>query len=199
MPTFTGTAGDDVLTGGEGDDVLLGLDGTDTLRGGRGLDRLSGGTGGDAFVFAAGDSIAGAMDAILDFQTGTDRLVLEDLRTPTELGVSVTLARTGDGGTLVFANHTSGPQTVIGVTGTIQGTDVVGGQTPVRVYMLGSDGADILIGGAGADILNGGAGDDVLFVVQVISSEAAWAQTSLFFRPGHTSLRISARGSTRST
>ena len=87
--TVEGGAGDDRIEGGEGNDLLRGDDGNDrlegdlgddslfggagadTLNGGLGLDTLSGGDGADLFVI---DSL-GAVDRILDFQLGVDKLL----------------------------------------------------------------------------------------------------------------------------
>ncbi|MFB2550697.1 calcium-binding protein [Ensifer soli] len=74
-----GNGGADLLAGGAGNDTLAGGAGNDTLRGDAGRDTLAGGAGADRFVFrATGDSgaVAGRADAILDFQTGLDRIDL---------------------------------------------------------------------------------------------------------------------------
>ena len=162
--TATGGGGSDILRGIEGvtgsrfADLLTGSAGADTLRGGRGLDMLTGGAGADAFVFAADDSVGSAIDSITDFQTGIDTVMIEGA---TSDGLS--LVRTDDGGTLIFAGHGSGAQTVIGSNRVVQAGDVFGSSGLVlRANMVGSDGSDGLIGSSLGDSLNGGAGDDFL-------------------------------------
>ncbi|PCH65407.1 MAG: hypothetical protein COC12_14640 [Rhodobacteraceae bacterium] len=78
---LTGGDGDDVLRGGSGDDALNGGDGADVLIGGIGIDRMTGGDGADLFVFRTlNDSAAkGAVDAIVDFETGVDDIDLSQL------------------------------------------------------------------------------------------------------------------------
>ena len=162
--TATGGGGSDILRGIEGvtgsrfGDILTGSAGADSLRGGRGLDMLTGGAGSDAFVFAADDSVGSAIDSITDFQTGIDTVVIEGA---TSDGIS--LVRTDDGGTLIFARHSSGAQTVIGSNRVVQAGDVFGsGGLVLRANMVGSDGSDGLIGSSLGDSLNGGAGDDFI-------------------------------------
>ena len=76
-----GFEGDDVLTGSESADALFGNDGTDILLGGSGddvlagnagIDGLLGGPGADQFVLAPGEG----SDIIVDFEDGSDRIVL---------------------------------------------------------------------------------------------------------------------------
>ncbi|WP_395651444.1 M10 family metallopeptidase C-terminal domain-containing protein, partial [Brevundimonas sp.] len=156
--TLSGTSGDDILTGLEGDDILNGLAGSDTLRGGPGPDQLTGGAGADVFVFAPGDSTGTAIDSIADFQTGSDIIVIEGV-----LPTGLSLVRTNGGGTLIFAGHGSGPQTVIGVNGSIEATDVFGSDgLLLRVNLVGSDYSDVLIGTSLGDTIYGGEGDDTL-------------------------------------
>lgn len=69
--TLDGLAGNDTLDGGVGNDVLIGRDGSDTL---------IGGFGADTFKFESfSDSIVGANDTIMDFETGVDKLHLSSL------------------------------------------------------------------------------------------------------------------------
>lgn len=75
-----GRQGGDNLDGGRGDDVIFGGRGRDTLVGGDGADVLKGGQGRDTFVLAT-DSFtyfdeAQAVDRILDFNPGVDRIVI---------------------------------------------------------------------------------------------------------------------------
>lgn len=72
-----GEGGNDRLLGGGGADQLLGGLGNDTLLGNGGLDTLTGGAGADRFVFNTGLS-AGNVDTIIDFETGLDRIALDD-------------------------------------------------------------------------------------------------------------------------
>lgn len=78
-----GGAGDDRLSGGLGNDSLrgdggvdrlYGDDGNDRLSGGAGADLLTGGSGDDSFVFTLDD--LGALDRVLDFAAGEDRVDL---------------------------------------------------------------------------------------------------------------------------
>jgi Ca2+-binding RTX toxin-like protein len=64
--------GDDRLTGGESNDFLVGGTGKDRLYGEGGDDSLIGGMGEDAFVFSSNPG----NDTILDFASGTDKIVL---------------------------------------------------------------------------------------------------------------------------
>jgi Ca2+-binding RTX toxin-like protein len=64
--------GDDRLTGGESNDFLVGGIGKDRLYGEGGNDSLIGGMGEDAFVFSSNPG----NDTILDFVSGTDKIVL---------------------------------------------------------------------------------------------------------------------------
>ncbi len=104
-----GGNGVDVLMGNKGDDTLKGRDGADTLHGGDGVDTIEGGAGDDVIHGGAhGDTLTGdggdnmfeftaasdsqltgynaksgagmGMDTIMDFTSGTDKIVLsEDL------------------------------------------------------------------------------------------------------------------------
>jgi len=73
---LNGDGGADTLSGLAGSDVLLGGDGDDQLNGGAGSDGLNGGAGADLFVFA--DVLgAGNVDAVQDFASGVDRLLVD--------------------------------------------------------------------------------------------------------------------------
>ncbi len=75
---ITGNAGDNILSGGAGNDTLNGGLGDDSLFGGAGNDTLTGGDGRDQFVFSTSLSSRTNIDTVLDFQTGTDQLVLSE-------------------------------------------------------------------------------------------------------------------------
>jgi Ca2+-binding RTX toxin-like protein len=137
-------AGDDFLYGGGGDDMLTG---------GVGTDRLNGGAGADTFIFRSGDSLSGAIDLITDFETGIDVI---------DLGAATGAAIVHDGGTsLLFVNYASGEQSVIGVSGAVQGGDLRF-STSIVLDVLGAGAGEFLAGGVLDDRLFGQAGDDVL-------------------------------------
>jgi serralysin len=81
-----GTSGADRIDGGDGNDSIFGLGGDDFIGGGLGddvmvggfgRDQLTGGGGFDQFRFdGVLDSVAGAADRIVDFQSGFDRIDL---------------------------------------------------------------------------------------------------------------------------
>jgi serralysin len=75
--TWSGSRGV-ALSGNGGDDSLTGAGGSDVLRGGAGDDTLSGGAGADRFVLDQAPDVTGDVDHVLDFASGTDRLVLDD-------------------------------------------------------------------------------------------------------------------------
>ncbi|MBW4651549.1 MAG: hypothetical protein KME20_00565 [Kaiparowitsia implicata GSE-PSE-MK54-09C] len=70
----------DVLYGNVGDDTLMGGMGNDVLVGGSGSDVLMGGVGADSFVFASNRAFRSedlGLDWVMDFEVGTDKLVLD--------------------------------------------------------------------------------------------------------------------------
>jgi Ca2+-binding RTX toxin-like protein len=69
----TGNGLNNTLTGNSGDNYLSGLAGADMLSGGAGNDVLLGGAGADRFEFT---SLTGS-DTVLDFVSGSDKLVFE--------------------------------------------------------------------------------------------------------------------------
>jgi serralysin len=72
-----GGSGNDLLIGNSVANELKGGAGNDILYGAGGADKLWGGSGSDTFVFAASsDSKPGAVDQILDFVSGLDKIDL---------------------------------------------------------------------------------------------------------------------------
>lgn len=72
-----GGSGNDLLIGNRASNELKGGAGNDILYGAGGADKLWGGSGSDTFVFAASsDSKPGAVDQILDFVSGLDKIDL---------------------------------------------------------------------------------------------------------------------------
>ncbi|HYD37092.1 MAG TPA: M10 family metallopeptidase C-terminal domain-containing protein [Allosphingosinicella sp.] len=79
--TLFGGAGNDTVNGDAQDDLLFGDAGNDKLNGGDGIDVLNGGTGGDQLTGGAGNDVfaianIGAVDLILDFASGADKIDL---------------------------------------------------------------------------------------------------------------------------
>jgi Ca2+-binding RTX toxin-like protein len=74
---IAGNSLDNSLVGGDGNDIIRGLNGKDTLSGGKGYDTLYGGAGADQFIFDVSLS-SGNADVLKDFQSGVDKLVLDD-------------------------------------------------------------------------------------------------------------------------
>jgi Ca2+-binding RTX toxin-like protein len=70
---LTGNSLNNTLTGGGGNDQLTGQDGNDSLIGGFGDDLLTGGNGSDNFIFNSSNL---GIDAISDFTSGSDKIVL---------------------------------------------------------------------------------------------------------------------------
>ena len=69
-----GNAANNQITGGAGADTLVGNDGADTLVGGAGADLLIGGNGADNFAYTGTEGAN--YDRILDFTSGSDRILL---------------------------------------------------------------------------------------------------------------------------
>ncbi|MCZ8222503.1 MAG: M10 family metallopeptidase C-terminal domain-containing protein [Microcystis sp. LE19-84.1B] len=70
---LTGNSLNNTLTGGGGNDQLTGQNGNDSLIGGSGDDLLTGGNGSDNFIFNSSNL---GIDAISDFTSGSDKIVL---------------------------------------------------------------------------------------------------------------------------
>lgn len=88
-----GGADQDTLNGGLGNDVLRAGAGNDRIMGGGGRDTLYGGAGADLFIFTPADADPDALERIMDFERGIDRI---DLRTLdlVEDGISAFAGRT---------------------------------------------------------------------------------------------------------
>ena len=102
--TLFGGQGSDTIYGGQGEDVINGDRGNDLLIGGEGKDILTGGAGDDLFVLettSAAASVAQA-DAIADFGSGNDKIVLTDGIKFSDLNISVSENQT------VMQNKNSG-------------------------------------------------------------------------------------------
>ncbi|WP_010470107.1 calcium-binding protein [Acaryochloris sp. CCMEE 5410] len=71
-----GAEGTDFMFGGTGDDIVRGGAGDDVVVGNEGSDVLIGGTGADIFEFFADQFGVGDLDVVLDFEAGSDALVI---------------------------------------------------------------------------------------------------------------------------
>lgn len=74
--TLTGNAGGNRFTGNGGNDVISGGAGNDNLYGQAGNDQLTGGVGLDVFTFSTALSATTNVDAITDFSSVDDRIIL---------------------------------------------------------------------------------------------------------------------------
>lgn len=115
--TINGTVMNDTLIGKDGQaDTLNGGAGNDVLYGGTGNDTLTGGAGADKFVFASALNASSNVDRILDFVSGTDKIVLDNnIFTGFSAGASLT-SSTFVSGTSPVAGTTN--PTVLYNTGT---------------------------------------------------------------------------------
>lgn len=151
----SGGEGSDRLTGGVQTEHFLGGAGDDILKGGGGADMLEGGSGADLFLFgAASDSSASAMDHILDFQSGLDKIDLRGL-------AILSIDWTASGGVQLVTVKTKEGDLVFHLTGALAETDFLYTLTPSP--MFGTSGIDQLIGGDGPDEIYGQEGDDLLY------------------------------------
>ena len=158
-----GSAEGDVLIsienviGSVGNDILIGNDVANVLTGGGGADTLAGGAGADTFRYlAASDSTAAASDTITDFVAGIDRIDLTALNPS-----SVSIARLAGGGTVVFAETAGGAFQTFVAGASLNGGDFVF-NSGFGVFVIGSEGADVIQGTAVPDPLVGNGGDDVI-------------------------------------
>jgi Ca2+-binding RTX toxin-like protein len=173
--TLAGGTDGDVLSGGAGQDSLDGGAGVDILMDGTGMDTLSGGAGADVFVLA----LDGAEDAILDYQSGIDRLDLTAWgRIYSVDALSIGQTATGAiisylGEVLVIYSSNGQPiNPAVFVSNDLFGLWHIGGDGAVAGLRLegvsgvetlqGGAGDDVLVGSTGADLLDGGAGFDTV-------------------------------------
>lgn len=176
---LTGNAGSDLLSGGAGNDALIGDAGRDILMDGSGADRLSGGADADVFVLARD----GAVDEILDYQVGIDRIDLTGwgrIYSVAALGIEQTatgaiityldevlIIRSGNGQPIsssVFLSSDLFGLWHIGSETILAGVRLEG--VPEAETLQGGAGDDVLVGSAGADLLLGGAGFDLVDYTQ---------------------------------
>ncbi|MHC8350757.1 serralysin family metalloprotease [Pseudomonas sp. RT4P38] len=107
-----GGSGNDLLIGNSVSNELKGGAGNDILYGAGGADKLWGGVGSDTFVFAASnDSKPGAVDQILDFVSGLDKIDLTGITNGT--GLHFVNSFTGAAGDAVLT--TSGGNSLLSV------------------------------------------------------------------------------------
>ena len=76
--------GDDILSGLSGNDLLRGEKGNDVLDGGTGTNLLGGGEGNDGFII----NTDGSFDRIVDFEVGSDLIILQDGLTFAQLDIT---------------------------------------------------------------------------------------------------------------
>jgi Ca2+-binding RTX toxin-like protein len=101
-----GGSGNDYLFGGGGNDELNGGADEDTIEGGTGSDVLIGGGGADVFRFdVAAETGFGHIDTIKDFKDGTDKVLLAEAASITNLEK---YSLNGGTDTLVIINDTHG-------------------------------------------------------------------------------------------
>ncbi|CAN7316275.1 calcium-binding protein [Caulobacter sp. LjRoot300] len=159
--TLDGGDGDDVLGGWNNPDILIGGAGNDVLAGGGFADRLTGGAGADVFLYdgISDSSLAGGVDGIdliTDFQTGVDKVELQDGN-----GVLAVELSSRDGVHTVLNAYAPGEAMEIHLTGQVAYSDLVFGGAASQ-SLTGGGGGDNLQGGGGWDVLTGGGGGDAL-------------------------------------
>lgn len=110
--TVRGGGDNDTLRGDGGDDALFGDAGSDRLIGGGGLDQLTGGAGSDVFFFALGDaafaidgSAGYAMEHILDFTDGEDKIAFSFSVSSILQGSAASVASAVVVGSALLAGH----------------------------------------------------------------------------------------------
>ncbi|MEZ5715609.1 MAG: calcium-binding protein [Paracoccaceae bacterium] len=164
--TLTGSAASDILTGGAGADRIDGRGGDDILLDGAGADTLSGGAGADDFLFTAD----GAVDVILDFQPGIDRIDLSALGLQWDYSELVAITRSW-GVELQFGDEVLELRTSGLTAASLSESDFVGlahitytgaGLDIPPSLQAGSDGNDRMDGDDNANRISGMSGHDLI-------------------------------------
>lgn len=128
--SLSGLAGDDILIGGDAQDALQGGADDDVLIGGAGGDILTGGAGSDVFYFGAlEDSRTASGDVISDFVQGEDFIEFGVLVE----GLHIDLLTLDAPGGELFYYHVSGPDPLIVTSDMAIISEIVAGNTIIRV------------------------------------------------------------------
>jgi Ca2+-binding RTX toxin-like protein len=163
-----GRGGDDTITGGgDGDrlngngdaDLLEGGADDDTLAGGSGDDTHSGDDGRDQFLFQASEATNGRIetDRITDYETGVDRIVLDDdvrVAAIRVVGGDLEIELSGDGDIIRIEGLTDPAAVTIALR--------PGPGTPMSDVFRGGPGSNTIAGLGGDDRIEGRGGDDSL-------------------------------------
>jgi hypothetical protein len=127
------TSGAQRIFGGAAADTLTGGGGNDQIVGAGGADQLRGNGGADVFRFQnAGDSVSGAVDSILDFAGGVDRIDLSRIDAIGSTEANEAFSFIGGG-------------TFSGAAGELRATNVSGNVWRVEGDMTGDGVADLVI------------------------------------------------------
>ncbi|MGL4634668.1 MAG: S8 family serine peptidase [Beijerinckiaceae bacterium] len=125
-----GGEGSDMLFGGAGADALFGDDGDDFINGGEGADYLVGGNGNNIFAYS---SLSQSGDAIVDFVSGKDKILIEGFNQGQTLSVSFgdNAQPVSSAAQLIYNTKTNA--LIYDANG-----DVDGGQTTIATFANGS-------------------------------------------------------------
>ncbi|WP_395650167.1 beta strand repeat-containing protein [Brevundimonas sp.] len=153
---LVGSVNADTLIGSGIADSMQGNGGNDILIGGVGADAISSGVGFDIYQYnAVSDSTSTSLDNLYDFDPSFDLIDLSRLN-PT----AVSIVRTNEGSTYVFATTAAGNFATSAAGRLIQGNSFIG--VNIGVFMDGSDLADLMTGSVLADTIKGGNGNDTV-------------------------------------
>lgn len=160
----------DTMIGSHIADPMIGGAGDDILTGGIGADAISGGAGRDTYRYVSfmDSSSTLGVDNLYDFTTGEDVIDIRPLSPSTFSSAiqNITILRTEDGSSILFAGGSSIPQFATSAVGRdINAQDVLFTSAingPYGITMLGATRSETMIGGALGDNLYGRDGDDVL-------------------------------------